>query len=195
MLGQNTATRTAERSLLRSPRAPLGARSSPLRSTSANGPGGGQCLGLPFHSPANTACCQAASTRSTFPVKPFDLPAGISSDPFGLQLPSSRRFHRAGRIIAASPLPDSLPAAQPPLRLSAPLWGFRPRRLVASKRFRGREPALTVRPISLRSPPAPSLITNADRSSFQVRYVPPDSLFREPLGTRRCFYRIIVIFR
>jgi hypothetical protein len=116
-------------------------------------------------------------------VEPFDLPAKLPSDPFGLRLPSSRRFHRAGRISTGYPLPDSHSTAQPRPRLSAPRQGFLPPRIKASIQLRDRKLTVAVRPISLRSPPASSLITSASGSPFQVRYVPPGSPFREPLGT------------
>lgn len=89
----------------------------------------------------------------------------------------------AGRIGTGNPLPDSCPAAPPLSRISTPLRGSCPHRIAASTRSSGRELALAFRPISLRSPPASSFSPPACGSSFPVRYVPPGSLFREPLGT------------
>ncbi len=189
MHGLNSASRTAGRSLLCSPQALLGARSSPLRSTSASCSGRSRRLESTFRSPAKTIRFRTISTRSTFLAEFFDLPTGLSSDSFDRRLPPSRRFNGAGRIATGDPLPDSLPATQPLSRLSAPLWGFRPRRLTALKRFHDRELTVMVRPISLRSPPASSFITSANGSSFQVRYVPSGSLFREPLGTTTIVHR------
>ena len=183
MHGQNVATRAAERSLLRSPQTPLSVCGSPLRRTSANSPDRSRRLEPTFRSPIATARFRTVPTRSTLPVEPFDLPAKLPSGPFGLRLPSSRRFRRAGKISTGYPLPDSRSAAQPLPRLSAPRQGFWPPRITASIQFRDRKLTVAVRPISLRSPPASSLITSASGSSFQVRYVPPGSPFREPLGT------------
>ena len=159
------------------------ARGSPLRSTSASRPGRRRRLGPAFCSPAKTTRFQAASTGSMLPAESFDLPAEPPSDPFSLRLPTPHSLRRMRRISTGDPLPHSLPAVQPLPRLSAPRRGFRPLRITALKRFRGQKPTVAVRPISLRSPPTSSLITAASGSSFQVRYVPPGSPFREPLGT------------
>lgn len=99
-------------------------------------------------------------------------------------------FSSAGRIATGNPLPDSCPTAQPLSWISAPLRGFCPHRIAASTRSSGRELALAFRPISLRSPPASSFSPSARGSSFQVRYVPPGSLFREPLGTTPIMHRV-----
>ena len=183
MHGQNSASRAAGRSLLRSPQALVGVWGSPLRRTSASSTGRSRRLEPTFRSPAATARFRTVPTRSPLPVEPFDLPAKLPSDPFGLRLPSSRRIHRAGRISTGDPLPDSRPTVQPLPRLSASRQGFWPPRIIASSRFRDRKLTVAARPISLHSPPASSSITSASGSSFQVRYVPPGSPFREPLGT------------
>ena len=183
MHGQNLASRTAGRSLLRSPQALLSVWGSPLQRTSASSTSRSRRLEPTFRSPAATARFRTVPTRSPLPVEPFDLPAKLPSDPFGLRFLSSRRIHRAGRISTGYPLPDSRSTARSLPRLSAPRQGFWPPRITASIQFRDRKLTVAVRPISLRSPPASQLITSASRSSFQVRYVPPGSPFREPLGT------------
>lgn len=118
MHGLNLASRSAGRPLLCSPPAPLGAEGSQLRSTSASQPGRSRCLGSAFRSPATSIRCRTASTGSPLPAIPFVHPAGPSSDPFGLRLPSSRCSQRGEdrhRLPVARLLPGS-PTAIPDFR-------------------------------------------------------------------------------
>ena len=79
-------------------------------------------LGAAFHSPTAFAPFRSLLCGVSVPGLPLRRLTACCPDPFGLRLPSSRRFCGAGRINARSPLPG--PAGRNPVASS----GLAPRR-------------------------------------------------------------------
>jgi hypothetical protein len=94
-----------------------------------------------------------------------------------------RQLSPAGRIVARHPFPVPLPALPTAYLPLTPLRGFSSPRDQSAGPIRRREAYPDDSPDCL-SLPACCMIEPAARgSTFQTRYVSPDLLFREPLGT------------
>jgi hypothetical protein len=113
----------------------------------------------------------------------FSPTARTALSPFGAALPASLPFG-FGADPQATPVASAsferLPAWA--FRSVPPLWGVTPSGSQDPERLPSGKLTLTVRPIFLRSP-LPLLVSCSLGSSFRIRYVPPGSLFHEPLGT------------
>jgi hypothetical protein len=116
--------------------------------------------------------------------------AGSSTGPFGSGLPSSPRLPDAGWISTRLPLPALRPALSAAPRASAPGRDLPIPPAHRSSRFTVQKPASAERPMPFAPRQRQFFMTAPNGSKFQVRSVPPGSLFRGPLGTSTILHRI-----
>lgn len=147
--------------------------------------GWSRLLGTTFRSPATTAPVSGTPVAgSPLLVYPFAATPAFRLNRSASNSPPRIRFRYPGRVNVRRPFPGFLPDSSPLPPASAPLRAFQPS---GSKRSAGaglRDSPLRLArsPFAPRSPP-PLLDVAKTGSPFQVRYLPPGSLFLEPLGT------------
>jgi len=112
-----------------------------------------------------------------FPAYNFDAMPDLFCGPFGFELLSSPQLPEAGSLNARYPLPlfkSGTPDLN--LRLSLPIRGFTPFRIVALDRISVPEVYLNVQPDRPSLPASISVLSNsANGSLFQARYRPSAS--------------------
>lgn len=147
--------------------------------------GWSRLLGTTFRSPATTApVSEAPVAGSPLLVYPFAATPAFRLNRSASNSPPRIRSRYPGRVNVRRPFPGFPPDSSPLPPASAPLWAFRPsgskRSAVAGLRD---SPLRSARsPFTPRSQP-PLLDVAEIGSPFRVRYLPPGSLFLEPLGT------------
>ncbi len=147
--------------------------------------GWSRLLGTTFRSPATAASVSEAPVAgSPLLVYPFAATPVFRLNRSASNSPPRIRFRCPGRVSIRRPFPGFPPDSSPLPPVAAPLWAFRPsgskRSTVAGLRD---SPLRSARsPFAPRSQP-PLLDVAEAGSPFRVRYLPPGSLFLEPLGT------------
>jgi hypothetical protein len=167
------------------PSSAFGRSGSTLSSAMLALSGWSRLLGTTFRSPAATApFSEAPAAGSPFPVYPFAATPAFRLVRSVPDSPPRIRLRYPGRVSVRHPFPSFQPDSSPLRTAFAPLRAFRPSgsKHPAAAGLRDSPLRSARSPFAPRLPP-PLLVMVASGSPFRVRYLPPGSLFLEPLGT------------